>query len=56
MMIVDDVYYYKCDLADTAAITSVAAKIRERFGNPSVLINNAGIGTLSFLVCLAQLY
>jgi all-trans-retinol dehydrogenase (NAD+) len=55
-MTVDNVYYYKCDLADTAAINSVAAKIRERFGNPSVLINNAGIGTTCFIIRLMRLY
>ena len=41
---VPEVYYYKCDITDSAAVIAVAASIRERHGNPSVLINNAGIG------------
>ena len=41
---VPGVHYYLCDLTDTAAITRVANTIRREHGNPSVLINNAGIG------------
>ncbi|RMZ77631.1 hypothetical protein DV738_g4326, partial [Chaetothyriales sp. CBS 135597] len=40
-----DVYYYKCDVSDYAQIHSVANAIRKEVGHPSVLINNAGIGT-----------
>lgn len=38
------VHHYKCDLSDLGAISGIATQIRNRHGNPSVLINNAGIG------------
>lgn len=41
-----EVHFYKCDLTDTAATKAVAATIREKHGDPSVLINNAGIGKI----------
>ncbi|RMZ85671.1 hypothetical protein DV737_g674, partial [Chaetothyriales sp. CBS 132003] len=40
-----EVYYYKCDVSDYEQIHSVANAIRKEVGHPSVLINNAGIGT-----------
>ncbi|RMD45060.1 hypothetical protein DV735_g223, partial [Chaetothyriales sp. CBS 134920] len=40
-----DVYYYKCDVSDYEQIHSVANAVRKEVGHPSVLINNAGIGT-----------
>ncbi|RMZ89455.1 hypothetical protein DV736_g3326, partial [Chaetothyriales sp. CBS 134916] len=40
-----EVYYYKCDVSDYAQIHSVANTVRKEVGHPSVLINNAGIGT-----------
>jgi len=39
------VHYYQLDLSDFSAIESTAEQIRLDHGNPSVLINNAGIGT-----------
>jgi len=39
-----EVYYYKCDLSDLSAISGVCSQIKNRHGNPTVLINNAGIG------------
>lgn len=39
-----EVHYFRCDMTDFDAITSTAAEIKSRFGNPTVLINNAGIG------------
>ncbi|KAK5321052.1 hypothetical protein LTR70_004297 [Exophiala xenobiotica] len=40
-----EVYYYKCDLSDLNAIGGVCTQIKNRLGNPTVLINNAGIGS-----------
>ncbi|KAK5081746.1 hypothetical protein LTR05_007882 [Lithohypha guttulata] len=40
-----EVHYYKCDLTDTEAVVSTCASIKNRFGHPTVLINNAGIGS-----------
>ncbi|GAA5833542.1 hypothetical protein JCM5353_007956 [Sporobolomyces roseus] len=37
------VKYYKCDITDPKAIAEVAKKVREEIGQPTVLINNAGI-------------
>jgi short-subunit dehydrogenase len=36
------VRYFHCDLASPTSITSAASSIRSAFGNPTVLINNAG--------------
>lgn len=38
-----NVYYYKCDITSPSTIASVATRIREDVGNPTVLINNAGV-------------
>lgn len=40
-----EVHYFRCDMSDSEGISSTASEIRTRFGNPTVLINNAGIGT-----------
>lgn len=37
------IHYFKCDVTDRDAVAEVAQKIRNGFGNPSILINNAGI-------------
>lgn len=39
----DDVYYFKCDLADPKAIGATLAAVREEVGEPTILINNAGV-------------
>ncbi|KAK8232592.1 hypothetical protein HDK77DRAFT_412997 [Phyllosticta capitalensis] len=39
----DEVVLYFCDLASTASIHEACAAIRNEVGDPSVLINNAGI-------------
>ncbi|RVX75506.1 hypothetical protein B0A52_00859 [Exophiala mesophila] len=39
------VHYYKVDLTDFPAIESAAEQVRREHGDPSVLINNAGIAT-----------
>lgn len=36
-------YYYKCDITTPSTIASVAAEIRKDVGEPTVLINNAGV-------------
>lgn len=33
----------ECDITSPSAISEAAASIRSRLGNPSILINNAGI-------------
>ncbi|CAK7233355.1 putative secondary metabolism biosynthetic enzyme [Sporothrix bragantina] len=35
--------FYRCDLSDTAAIRTTCATIKKEVGNPSVLVNNAGL-------------
>jgi short-subunit dehydrogenase len=39
------VFFYEADVTNSAAVASVAAQIRRDHGEPTVLINNAGIGT-----------
>lgn len=43
-LIVPGVHYYHLDVTDFAAIESTAETIRREHGDPTVLINNAGIG------------
>lgn len=35
--------YYKCDLTSAESVKDTAASIRDNLGNPSILVNNAGI-------------
>jgi len=37
------VHYFKCDITSTSAIAAVAKEIREQVGDPTILINNAGV-------------
>lgn len=43
--------YFKCDITDGEAVKKVADEVRSTLGNPSILINNAGVahGQLSIL-------
>jgi short-subunit dehydrogenase len=36
--------YFYCDLASTQSINEVAQAVRDQLGQPSILVNNAGIG------------
>ncbi|KUJ18682.1 NAD(P)-binding protein [Mollisia scopiformis] len=38
-----NVYYYNCDITSPSTISSVAAEVRKDVGDPTVLINNAGV-------------
>nr|POE65987.1 dehydrogenase red2 [Quercus suber] len=38
-----NVHYYKCDITSPTAIAAVASQIRSAVGNPTILINNAGV-------------
>lgn len=40
-----NIHYFKCDVTDRTAVSNVANQIRQRFGDPSILINNAGISS-----------
>ncbi|KJY01738.1 short-chain dehydrogenase/reductase like protein [Zymoseptoria brevis] len=37
------IHYFKCDVTDRDAVAAAAKQIREKHGNPSILVNNAGI-------------
>ncbi|KAF1848472.1 NAD(P)-binding protein [Cucurbitaria berberidis CBS 394.84] len=37
------VHFFKCDLSSPSSIASAASSIRSSLGNPTVLINNAGV-------------
>ncbi|KAK0117713.1 hypothetical protein ONS95_012042 [Cadophora gregata] len=39
------IHFYQCDVTSSSEIKSTAAEIRKAHGEPTVLINNAGIGT-----------
>lgn len=36
-------HYYKCDITSPATIAEVASRIRKEVGDPTILINNAGV-------------
>ena len=38
------IHYYKCDITKREDVMSLAEQIRKEHGDPSVLINNAGVG------------
>ncbi|KAK9771351.1 putative Estradiol 17-beta-dehydrogenase [Seiridium cardinale] len=38
-----NIHYYKCDLTKTSNIKDVAAKVRSEVGDPTILVNNAGV-------------
>ncbi|KAI0164830.1 hypothetical protein GGR57DRAFT_213676 [Xylariaceae sp. FL1272] len=38
-----EVHYYKCDITSVASLAEVATKIRAEVGEPTILINNAGV-------------
>lgn len=42
-MLASNVYVLKCDLSSSASIKDTASHIRATVGEPTVLINNAGI-------------
>ena len=37
--------HYQCDVTSASSVKEVAASVRSTFGNPTILINNAGIAT-----------
>lgn len=39
------IHYYKCDVTDRKQVAEVAKHIRREHGDPSILINNAGISS-----------
>ncbi|KAG4432036.1 hypothetical protein IFR05_012475 [Cadophora sp. M221] len=39
------IHFYQCDVTSSSDISAAAAEIRKAHGDPTVLINNAGIGT-----------
>ncbi|CAI4217772.1 unnamed protein product [Parascedosporium putredinis] len=40
---IDAVHYWACDISSPAAVKAAADEIRSTLGNPSILINNAGM-------------
>ncbi|KAL2862445.1 uncharacterized protein BJX67DRAFT_375243 [Aspergillus lucknowensis] len=40
----DDVFFYQADISSSTKVEEIARTICEQHGNPTVLINNAGIG------------
>lgn len=38
-----DAEYYRCDVTDESAVAATAAAVRDRWGTPDVVVNNAGV-------------
>lgn len=45
-----NVRYYKCDVTSTASLSEAAASVRRDFGEPSILVNNAGIAVPTTII------
>jgi NAD(P)-dependent dehydrogenase (short-subunit alcohol dehydrogenase family) len=43
-------FFYDVDITSSASIEKVAQRIRQEHGEPTVLVNNAGIATLSTII------
>merc|ERR1712115_178854 len=39
-----NVAFFKCDVTDPSSISDASQQLRSKWGDPSILINNAGIG------------
>jgi all-trans-retinol dehydrogenase (NAD+) len=46
--------FYQVDLSDPSAIASIADRVRKEHGDPTVLVNNAGIGNAMSLLDLPE--
>jgi len=40
-----DIHHFTCDITSPEAVSNTAASVRSTLGHPTILINNAGIGT-----------
>ncbi|KAL8631110.1 hypothetical protein Q9189_003144 [Teloschistes chrysophthalmus] len=40
-----NIHFYSCDITSPSAVSDTASSIRSSFGNPTILINNAGIAS-----------
>lgn len=47
-------YFYKADISDPSSLVSTAESIRAEHGDPTVLINNAGIGNALPILDLSE--
>jgi all-trans-retinol dehydrogenase (NAD+) len=52
----DHAHFYKLDVTSDSEIAEVADRIRKEHGNPTVLVNNAGIGAPSFILETSMTY
>lgn len=43
----DKILYIPCDISDRNAVNSAAQQIKQQFGCPSILVNNAGISNFT---------
>jgi short-subunit dehydrogenase len=43
-MAAKNVFFYKCDVTSSSSVQQAGAQIRADHGDPTVLINNAGVG------------
>lgn len=48
------IHFHAADLTDSAALPALVRTLRERFGVPYALINNAGLGTAGVLATMAD--
>jgi NAD(P)-dependent dehydrogenase (short-subunit alcohol dehydrogenase family) len=40
---IDNIAYYKCDVSKWEEVEAVSKKVIEEIGQPTVLVNNAGV-------------
>lgn len=50
----DNIAYYKCDVSKWEEVEAVSKKVIEEIGEPTILVNNAGVVQGKPLVTLSQ--
>lgn len=46
----DNIFYFHCDISNSEAVLKIAEEVKSLVGNPSILVNNAGIGSGSTIL------
>ncbi|GFZ42843.1 hypothetical protein JCM24511_00561 [Saitozyma sp. JCM 24511] len=50
----ENIYTYTCDVSDYAQVQAAASKIREEVGDPTIIVNNAGVVKGKLLLDLTE--